>query len=42
MDVDLSKRIFEEVMVEHEGYTFDVNVVYERFPNFYSNLFTNL
>lgn len=40
VDVDLSKRIFEEVMVEREGYVFYIPVAYERLPEFYSNCYT--
>ena len=40
VDVDLSKRIFEEVMVERERYAFYVTIVYERLPEFSSNCYT--
>lgn len=40
VDIDLSKHIFEEVMVECEGYAFYVPVVYERLPEFWSNWYT--
>lgn len=34
VDMDLSKRIFDEVLVEWESYAFNVEVVYERMPMF--------
>ena len=40
VDIDLSKHIFEEVMVEREGYAFYVPVVYERLPEFCSICYT--
>jgi len=40
VDVDLSKHIFEEVMVEREGYAFFVPIVYERLPELFSNCYT--
>jgi len=30
VDLDLSKDIFYDVMVEHEGFAFPVEIVYER------------
>jgi len=39
VDVDLSKRIFEEVMVERKGYVFYVTVVYERILESCSNCY---
>lgn len=40
VDIDLSKRIFEEVMVEQEGYPFYVNIVYDRLSELCSRCFT--
>jgi hypothetical protein len=37
VDVDLSRRLFDEIVVEHEGYTFKLAVVYERLPSFCSH-----
>jgi hypothetical protein len=34
LDIDLFKRLFDEIMVEHEGFTFYVEVVYERLSNY--------
>jgi hypothetical protein len=34
VDVDLSRRLFDEVVVEREGYAFKLAVVYERLPSF--------
>ncbi|MCH84492.1 NBS resistance protein [Trifolium medium] len=34
VDVDLSKRLFDEIMVEREGFAFFVQVVYENLPDF--------
>lgn len=37
VDMDLSKRIFDEVLVEQGDYAFKVEVVYERLPMFSSH-----
>jgi hypothetical protein len=37
VDMDLSQQVFDEVMVEREGYAFNVNVIYERLPEFCSH-----
>jgi hypothetical protein len=34
VDIDLSKRIYEEILVEREGFAFKVEVQYERLPLF--------
>lgn len=34
MDIDLSKRVYDEIIVEREGFTFNVEVQYERRPFF--------
>jgi hypothetical protein len=34
VDLDLSKNIFYEVMVEHEGFPFPVEIEYEGLPYF--------
>ncbi|MCI24336.1 NBS resistance protein, partial [Trifolium medium] len=34
VDLDLSQRIFDEILVEREGYAFKLSVVYERLPEF--------
>jgi len=34
VDIDLSKRVFDEIMAEREGYVFKVEVQYERRPLF--------
>lgn len=34
VDIDLSKRVFDEILVEREGYAFKVEVQYERRPLF--------
>jgi hypothetical protein len=34
VDIDLSKRVFEEILVEREGFAFKVEVQYERRPLF--------
>jgi hypothetical protein len=34
VDLDLSQRIFYDILVEREGYTFKLSVVYERLPEF--------
>lgn len=39
-DIDLSKRIFEGVVVELEGFVLYVDIVYERLPMFCTNCFT--
>ena len=33
-DIDLSKRVFDEILVEREGFTFNVELQYERRPLF--------
>jgi len=40
VEIDLSKRIFDEVMVECERFAFYVMVVYECLPEFFINCFT--
>jgi len=35
VDIDLSKKIFDEVLVEREGFAFKVEVQYERRPFFF-------
>lgn len=37
VDMDLSKWIFDEVLVKREGYAFKLDVVYERLPMFCSH-----
>jgi hypothetical protein len=37
VDMDLSRHIFNEILVEREGYAFKVPVVYERLPDFCSH-----
>jgi hypothetical protein len=37
VDIDLSKRIFDEIMVERDGFAFPVEVIYERVPLFCSH-----
>ncbi|MCI20013.1 pre-mRNA-processing factor, partial [Trifolium medium] len=32
--MDLSKRLFDEILVERDGYVFKLAVVYERLPDF--------
>jgi hypothetical protein len=34
MDLDLSRNIFNEIMVERKGYAFDAAIEYERLPDF--------
>ena len=34
VDIDLSKRVYDEILVEREGFTFKVEVQYERRPLF--------
>jgi hypothetical protein len=34
VDIDLSRHIFYEILVEREGYSFKLAVVYERLPDF--------
>ena len=34
VDIDLFKRLFDEIMVERESFTFYVEVVYERLPDY--------
>jgi hypothetical protein len=41
VDIDLSRRLFDEIMVERDGFAFQVEVVYERLPAFLSSLFNN-
>jgi len=38
INIDLPKRIFDEVMVERERFAFYVYILYERLPEFCSNL----
>jgi hypothetical protein len=37
VDMDLSRLVFDEVMVEREGFAFKIQVVYERLPEFCSH-----
>lgn len=37
MDVDMSRQLFDSVIVEREGYAFYVSVQYERKPPFCSH-----
>ena len=37
VDIDFSKRIFHEIIVEREGASYPVEVVYERIPDFCSH-----
>jgi hypothetical protein len=41
VDIDLSRRLFDEITVERDGFAFQVEVVYERLPAFLSSLFNN-
>jgi hypothetical protein len=34
VDIDLSQRLFDDILVEREGFTFYVGVVYEKLPEF--------
>ena len=34
VDMDLSKHIFNELMIEREGYSFAIKITYERLPSF--------
>jgi len=34
VDMDLSKHIFNKVMIEREGYSFTIEITYERLPSF--------
>jgi hypothetical protein len=34
VDIDLSRRLFDEITVEQDGYEFKLEVVYERLPAF--------
>jgi hypothetical protein len=34
LDIDLFKRLFDEIMVKREGFTFYVEVAYERLPDY--------
>jgi hypothetical protein len=34
VDMDLSQNLFDEILVEREGFKFNLAVVYERLPNF--------
>jgi len=34
VDIDLSKRVYEEILFEREGFSFKVEVQYERRPLF--------
>jgi len=36
-DIDFSRKFFHEFMVEREGFSFNVEVVYERLPDFCSH-----
>jgi hypothetical protein len=40
VDIDLSRRIFDEIVVEREGYAFKLAVVYEKLPLFCSHCHT--
>jgi hypothetical protein len=40
INIDLPKRIFDEVMVERESFAFYVYILYERLLEFRSNCFT--
>lgn len=40
VDLDLSKRIFNEIMVEREGFSFYVEIQYERLPDYCNNCAT--
>lgn len=40
VDMDLSKRIYEEILVEREGFAFKVEVQYERLPLFCHHCFS--
>lgn len=40
VNINLSKRIFEEVVVELEGFAFCVDIVYDRSPKFCTNCLT--
>ncbi|MCH79558.1 NBS resistance protein [Trifolium medium] len=40
VDIDLSKRIYDEVMVERDGYAFYVEVAYEHLPEYCHNCFS--
>jgi hypothetical protein len=37
VDIDFSKRIFHEIIMEREGASYPVKVVYERIPDFFSH-----
>jgi len=37
VDIDFSKKIFHEIMVESEGFAFGVEVTYEWLPDFCSH-----
>ncbi|PNX89783.1 putative NBS resistance protein, partial [Trifolium pratense] len=37
VDMDLSRRIFDEVVVEREGFALKIEVIYERLPDFCSH-----
>jgi len=37
VDLDLSQRIFNEIMVEREGFSFYVEIHYERLPEYCNN-----
>jgi len=34
VDMDLSKQLFHEVMIEREGFSFSIEIIYERVPAF--------
>lgn len=40
VDLDLSQRIFNEIMVEREGFSFYVEIHYERLREYYNNCAT--
>lgn len=35
VDIDLSKKVFDEILVEREGFAFKVEVQYEQRPFFF-------
>jgi len=40
VDIDLSKRIFDEILVEREGFSFYVDIAYEWLPDYCHNCAT--
>ncbi|MCI09821.1 defensin-like protein, partial [Trifolium medium] len=40
VDIDLSKRIYDEVMVERDGFVFYVKVIYERLPAYCNHCYS--